>query len=247
MSTVAPKSYSLAIVRGLTAKEVAALKKVGIDSTKELLAAAKDTRAERALAAKAGLTQTRMREAVNRADLLQVSGIGPASADLFENAGVNSSKELAQRNASALHATLQKYVKAHPELNYKLPSPTQVASLVQKAKALRAPAPAPAQPLTEAQARTRAADITHRYIDAVLFSSDPEGAQFREAVLDWRTPEGREAFRRQMHASVDGFLAEAEVFPKDGGFTFAGRLSELYTEVKVDAKGNAQGVYVEID
>lgn len=132
--TTSIRSYSLGLLRGLTAAEVSRLKKSGIDSTAELLAVTGTTHQERALAKKVGISHARIREAVNRADLVRVSGIGPATADLFENAGVNSAKELAQRNAQSLAATLAKYVDAHPELNYRLPSPTTVASLIAKAK-----------------------------------------------------------------------------------------------------------------
>lgn len=140
------RNHSLSTLRGLTAAEVARLKKLGIDSTKELLAAAPNTRAEQALAQKAGITQDRMREAVNRADLTQVPGVGPATADLFENAGVNSARELAQRNVASLNRMLAEFAVQHPELNHRLPSPTTVASLVAKAKELVANATTPATP-----------------------------------------------------------------------------------------------------
>ena len=79
---------------------------MAVVSMKELLEAAKTPSEERALTKKAGLPTSAVREAVNRADLLNVKGIGKAMADLFENAGVNSAKELAQRNPDALLKTL---------------------------------------------------------------------------------------------------------------------------------------------
>ena len=56
-----PKSQSLSSVRGLTATEVARLKKVGIDNTKELLEAAPTTHAERKLAEATGISRDRIR------------------------------------------------------------------------------------------------------------------------------------------------------------------------------------------
>lgn len=250
------RSYSLSLVRGLTAAEVTRLKKAGVDSTAELLAATSTRYAEQKLARSTGVTLDRMREAVNRADLMRVSGMGAARADLFENAGINSAKELAQRNPATLAAVLERYVKAHPELNYRLPSPTTVASIVANAKSLASPTPV--QPLDMEGAAKKAAEGLHQHIDKVLFSDHADGAQFRDAILGWRPSTEWPLVQRQMHQQVDAFVND----PLNGGdragyddrledaksFHIVGRLFGLYTEVSVEkATGKVSRVYVEID
>ena len=126
------RSLPLSSVKSLTSSDAAALKRVGIDSTKELLAAAKSPSEERALAKKAGISTAAVREAINRADLLSVKGVGKSMADLFENAGVNSAKELAQRNPVALARSLEAFVKSHPDQAQWLPSAATITTLVEK-------------------------------------------------------------------------------------------------------------------
>lgn len=128
------KSYPIATVRGLTPDDVEGLKRAGIDSTADLLAAAPTPSRERTLANQTGVPADRIREAVNRADLARVSGIGPATADLFEDAGVNSAKELALRNPAALHATLAQHKEAHAEAHGRVPGTATVAALITGAK-----------------------------------------------------------------------------------------------------------------
>lgn len=249
MTTV--KSYPVTSIRGLTPAQAKALDQAGARTTQALLNVATNRAAERKLAKDAGVPVSVVREAVNRADLMRISGIGTARADLFENAGVNSVKELALRRPDALAETLAAFAKKHPELNYRLPGPLTIESLVQKAKALKADTPVPAAPVRsfeEAQPAARAALLAH--IDQVLFSDHPDGASFRDAVLGWRPSTEWPQVQAAMKAQVDGFLtgADAERYEQPDRFIFAGRLHGLYTEVDVlKDTGRANRVYVEID
>ncbi|HCF58755.1 MAG TPA: hypothetical protein DFS52_12285 [Myxococcales bacterium] len=246
--SIGPKSCSLRSIATLNSTEIRALKKVGIDNTRELLEAAPSAAAERALAKAAGLSTAEIREAVNRADLLQIKGIGAKTADLFENAGVNSARELAQRNPNSLMAILARFEAQHPEASYRLPSPKTLASLVEKAKALTTVE----QPVEvdAAQAKTIAQAALHKYIDEVLFSDAPEGKQFRDAVLGWRPQSTWPTVQQQFHDGVAAWAAECDVGTDDdlpGSFWMSSSLSGLYTEVKVDKAGQVLQVYVEID
>ncbi|MBI5544061.1 MAG: DUF4332 domain-containing protein [Deltaproteobacteria bacterium] len=243
MSTIAKP---LTTIRTLTAAERSALKKAGIDDTAELLAAAKTPKDEKALAKRAGVSVTSVREAVNRADLMRV-GLGAARADLFENAGINSAAELAQRNAASLRGVLERFAKANPELDVHLPSPKTIASLIAKAKELDAPAPA--GPIDDAAAGAIAATALHAHIDDVLFSSDPAGKSFRDAVLAWRPAAEWPNVQKAMHEDVANFVqtAERSKDPADGSVVLSGRLFQLYTEVKLDSAGKVLRTYVEID
>lgn len=246
------KSVSLSEVRSLTTTDREKLKDAGVTNTGKLLDAAKTATAERALAKKVGVSTDAVREAVNRADLLRLTGIGASSADLFENAGVNSVKELARRNPEALAKVLSDYLSKHPELSTRLPSPKTVATLVERAKSIDAPA------LTTAdQARPIAAAAVHKYIDEVLFNTqNPEGATFRDAVLGWRPSTEWDQVKADMHSDVERFVGNArgtsrasldEVFENSDSFTFSGRLYGLYAEATVAKTGAPGRVYVEID
>lgn len=246
------KSVSIGQVRGLTAAEISALKAQGITTTARLLAAAPDAKAESALARKAGLKTSEIHEAVNRADLIRVTGLGPATADLFEDAGVNSVAELSHRNAANLTAALQAYAAAHPGSEH-VPSQATVAQLINGAKLLVTPAP---QPLTVDQARPVAAKALDAYIDDVLFNpANPDGAAYRSAALDGHTQAEQDATRAQLHASVQAFVGNGtapysesdEVVDGGATLTFTGRLDGLYTEVDVGKDGQPGRVMVEID
>lgn len=241
---------SLTSIRSLTTAQRTALKKIGIDNTEELLAAAKTSTAEKALAKKAGVDVSVIREAVNRADLLRVDGLGASRADLFENAGVNSASELAHRNAASLRATLERAAKANPDANVVLPSAKTLASLIEKAKALETVVTPPAGPIDQAGAREVAGQALHRYIDEVLFTDHKDGESFREAILGWRPQSEWPKVKQQMHDDVANFVKDAEKSTDaqiPGSYWFSGRLFQLYTEVKVDKTGKVLSTYVEID
>jgi hypothetical protein len=246
MTSIPPTSLSAA--RSLTATERAALKKIGIDNTAELLAAAKSPAQEKALAKRAGISVDAVREAVNRADLLQVKGVGAATADLFENAGVNSAAELSHRNAAALRATLEKYAKAHPGGH--TPSAKELSEMIAKAKELQVVTPPPAADIDETRARELAGAALNSYIDNVLFTEDPAGANFRQAILSFRPQAEWATVKQTMHDDVAKFVQNAEKSTDaqiPGSFWFSGSLFQLYTDVKLDRTGKVLQAFVEID
>ncbi len=60
----------------------------------------------RRLAKEIGVDEREILNWVNRADLMRIKGVGQEYSDLLEAAGVDTIKELAQRNADNLHAKL---------------------------------------------------------------------------------------------------------------------------------------------
>ncbi|MBL8949378.1 MAG: DUF4332 domain-containing protein [Myxococcaceae bacterium] len=246
MPAIDSKPTSLSSLRGLEPAEVAALKKAGVTNNAQLLEATKTRAGAKSLAKATGLTATRMKEAVNRADLARIDGIGGAAADLFENAGVNSVKELATRNPTALHATLVSYAASRTDVDYTVPSANTVKSLV--AKAVEATKGVTPPPVTQSPQEV-ATEGLHQHIDTVLFGTDPAGASFRRAILDGRTPDQQAALKARMHAEVAGFFSHPDTEYHEGPTTngWAGRLLDLYTEVHVKKTGGLDRVYVEID
>ncbi|MCO5203211.1 MAG: DUF4332 domain-containing protein, partial [Chloroflexi bacterium] len=86
--------------------EKAVLNVAGITWLDEFLDAAGPVEGRKALSAQTGLDASRLLEWANRADLMRVPGVTAALADLLENAGVDTVKELATRNPENLHAKL---------------------------------------------------------------------------------------------------------------------------------------------
>ncbi|MGE0597923.1 MAG: DUF4332 domain-containing protein [Dehalococcoidia bacterium] len=82
------------------------LNDAGIDFVGDLLEVAASAEGRKALAVQTDIDASKILEWVNRADLMRIAGITPRFANLLENAGVDTVKELAQRNPANLAAKL---------------------------------------------------------------------------------------------------------------------------------------------
>jgi predicted flap endonuclease-1-like 5' DNA nuclease len=87
------------------------------------------------LAASSGISEHRLLEWVNHADLCRIDGVGSEYADLLEAAGVDSVPELAQRNAANLHAKLAE-VNEQKDLVRRVPSEGEVSGWIEQAGSL---------------------------------------------------------------------------------------------------------------
>ncbi|HEB64897.1 MAG TPA: DUF4332 domain-containing protein [Chloroflexi bacterium] len=113
------------------------LAQAGITTTEGLLKAAGHKGGRKALAAETGIDESMLLEWVNRADLMRVKGIGSEYSDLLEAAGVDTVKELAQRNPENLHAALTA-TNAEKNLVRRLPPLSAVKGWVEAAKTMEA-------------------------------------------------------------------------------------------------------------
>lgn len=122
-------------IEGIGPKFGKQLRAIGIRSTGELLkkGAAKKGRVE--IAEKSGITETLILEWVNLADLMRIKGIGEEYSDLLEEAGVDTVKELRNRNPANLHAKMLE-VNAAKKLVRRPPALSMVEDWVKQAKAL---------------------------------------------------------------------------------------------------------------
>ena len=111
------------------------LGKAGIKTTEVLLEMGGSAKGRKDLAAKTGITEDKLLEWVNRADLFRIKGIGSEYSDLLEAAGVDSVPELANRKPENLVEKLTA-VNAEKKLVCKLPALSLVAGWVEQAKAL---------------------------------------------------------------------------------------------------------------
>lgn len=108
---------------------------VGIKTVEALLKAGATPKGRQELAEKAGVSGTQVLKWVNFADLYRIKGVGEEYSELLEAAGVDTVKELAQRNAENLYAKIVE-VNQTKKLVRQIPSSKQVASWVEQAKAL---------------------------------------------------------------------------------------------------------------
>ena len=107
----------------------------GISTVAGLLKAGATAKGRKTLEEKTGISHALILEWVNLADLFRIKGVGEEYSDLLEEAGVDTVKELAQRNAENLYAKMAE-TNAEKKLVRKLPSSKQVAGWVAQAKEL---------------------------------------------------------------------------------------------------------------
>ncbi|GAA4102852.1 DUF4332 domain-containing protein [Zhongshania borealis] len=107
----------------------------GISSIEALLENCGAKTARKNLAEKSGISEKRILNWVNRADLARINGVSTQYADLLESAGVDTVPELAQRNAENLH---KKMAERNEEVHLvrKVPALSQVQSWIDQAKDL---------------------------------------------------------------------------------------------------------------
>lgn len=111
------------------------LETAGIKTDSALLQAGATRKGRDEIVQATGISDTLILKWVNRADLARVKGIGSEYADLLEASGVDSVPELAQRNATNLHAKMTE-VNTEKLLVRQLPSESQVEKWVAEAKSL---------------------------------------------------------------------------------------------------------------
>lgn len=111
------------------------LEAAGIKTVEALLREGGAKKGRKEIADKTGIDEKRILEWVNRADLARINGVGSEYADLLENSGVDTVKELGTRNAANLHAKMVEVNEAK-NLVRSLPSEAQVTKWVAEAKTL---------------------------------------------------------------------------------------------------------------
>lgn len=128
---------SIDVIEGIGVKNATRLRKARIRTTEALLKRGATRAGRREVARTTGLSEKLVLEWVNRADLIRVKGVGEEYSDLLEHAGVDTVKELRNRNPANLHAKMVE-VNQKKRLVRRLPTETMVAGWVEGAKGLDA-------------------------------------------------------------------------------------------------------------
>jgi len=108
------------------------LSKAGIKTVEALLKQGASKSGRKQLSESTGISESQILEFVNMADLMRISGIGPEFAELLEAAGVDTIKELRNRNAENLHQKLEEVNKVK-KLTRRVPSLGMVKDFIKKA------------------------------------------------------------------------------------------------------------------
>lgn len=99
-------SYSIEEIEGIGPEYGSKLRDVDIQTTEDLLRRCGDKTGRAGVATETGISEKLILEWVNLADLMRLTGVGEEFADLLEEAGVDTVKELATRNAENLAIAL---------------------------------------------------------------------------------------------------------------------------------------------
>ena len=100
-------SYKIETIEGIGPTYGAKVSAASIKTTDDLLDAAAAPPGRKDLAEKTGLTTTQILKWANMADLMRINGVGEEYSELLEAAGVDTVKELRNRNAANLTAKME--------------------------------------------------------------------------------------------------------------------------------------------
>jgi predicted flap endonuclease-1-like 5' DNA nuclease len=122
-------------IEGIGPAYAAKLEGNGIKTIAALLEAGASKKGRDSIAEATGIAYDKILKWVNMADLFRIKGVGEEYSELLEAAGVDTVKELRNRNAENLHAKMEEVNEAK-KLVRAMPSASQVASWVEHAKTL---------------------------------------------------------------------------------------------------------------
>lgn len=126
-------AYNIKDIEGIGPVYAEKLGAIGITTVEALLEAGASKKGRDEIAAKTGIADAHILRWVNMADLFRIKGVAEETSDLLEKAGVDTVKELRNRNAENLHAKLVE-VNEQFNLSGRVPSLSQVEGFIAQAK-----------------------------------------------------------------------------------------------------------------
>ena len=126
---------SIEAIEGIGPKYGAKLRAIGCGSPAKLLQDGATRKGRREIAGKSGISDAIVLRCVNMADLFRVKGVATQYAELLEAAGVDTVKELRNRNAQNLVTALRE-TNARKRLVRQVPNEKMVVGWITQAKKL---------------------------------------------------------------------------------------------------------------
>ena len=108
---------------------------VGVNTVEDLLEKCKDRAGRKSFSNETGIDEGRLLEWANMADLFRIKGVSSQYAELLVAAGVDTVKELRQRNADNLLSKM-KEINARKKMVRQMASLNRVKSFIEQAKIL---------------------------------------------------------------------------------------------------------------
>lgn len=130
-------AHKIAEIKGLSEEMQTKMGAANIATVEHLLEQTATPAQRNALAQQLGVTSSQLTEWVNRADLMRLKGVGTEMANLLEECGVDSCKELQHRVAANLQAKL-KATNDEKHITHHAPPLAQVEEWIQEAAQLSA-------------------------------------------------------------------------------------------------------------
>ena len=123
-------------IEGIGPGYASALNSAGIATVEQLLQAGATSKGRAELTRKTGVSSKLILRWVNMCDLFRVRGVASQYAELLEAAGVDTVKELRNRNSENL-ATAMSKANAARRLVRQIPNSKRVSGLIEHAKSLQ--------------------------------------------------------------------------------------------------------------
>ncbi|MDH3887590.1 MAG: DUF4332 domain-containing protein [Gammaproteobacteria bacterium] len=128
-------SYKIEEIEGIGPAYAEKLSAADVRTTDDLLKLCCDARGRKSTSEKTGVSEAQLLKWANMADLMRISGVGSEYSELLEAAGVDTVKELRNRNAENLAAKMAE-VNETKNLTRTVPSEKVVKGWVEQAKTL---------------------------------------------------------------------------------------------------------------
>ena len=127
--------YKIEEIEGIGPSFASKLADADIATTDDLLKLCCDKKGRKSTSEKCGIGEGQLLKWANMADLMRISGVGSEYSELLEAAGVDTVKELRNRNAANLAEKMAEVNEAK-KLTRTVPSEKSVTDWVEQAKTL---------------------------------------------------------------------------------------------------------------
>ena len=128
-------TYKIIDIQGIGPVYAEKLIAIGIETVDQLLEKGADAKGRQAIEEATGIRHDLVLTWVNHADLFRVKGVGPQFSELLEAAGVDTVKELRNRNAANLAAKMAE-VNEEKHLTRRTPVEKEIQKFIDLAKEL---------------------------------------------------------------------------------------------------------------